>query len=241
MLREPTNIMATATEEPIKETIESKEDDEDLEEGECTDDDEEVPAAPEGADQYGGADIDNKENKKSRRDSRSKDSTRLKKELNADEEKKRLIKEKLRQLERQMAGEDEEFDEEELDDELDENFGGAMVGGPWVDGSSGVFALSDHDKDVPSCFRFAHPAEAIFLFSVLRTAHRGHLRLGGLGAWRLSCLEAWRAWSLEGLEAYWPGALLVCCLWLAMGIISQGLPSQPPTHPTPSHPNHPPR
>ena len=116
--------------------------------------------------------------------------------------------------------------------------GWATVGGPWVDGSSGVFAFSDHDKDVPSCFRFAHPAEAIFLFSSLRTAHRGHLRLGGLGAWRLRGLEAWRAWSLEGLEDYWHGALVGCCLCLAMGRISQGLPSQPPTHPTPSHSNH---
>ena len=60
--------------------------------------------------------------------------------------------------------------------------GWATVGGPWVDGSSGVFAFSDHDKDVPSCFRFGQPTEAIFGLE--------GLELGGLVAWRLGGLGA---------------------------------------------------
>ena len=58
--------------------------------------------------------------KDSQKDKDSK-SSRLKKELDAEEEKKRLLKEKLRQLERQMADEDDDFDEDDEDDNFPSN------------------------------------------------------------------------------------------------------------------------
>ena len=51
---------------------------------------------------------ENDDRKRSRRDdSNSSKSKKLKQELDADEEKKRVLKEKLRQLERQMQGDDD--------------------------------------------------------------------------------------------------------------------------------------
>jgi len=115
------------------EAIDVDANDEDLEEGEITDDEEEVSeaaAAAEAAEreaaEKASEDVDkdkeNKDSKKSRssrRDkSRDRKSSRLKKELDAEEEKKRLLKEKLRQLERQMADDDDEdFDDDEDEDE----------------------------------------------------------------------------------------------------------------------------
>ena len=50
---------------------------------------------------------ENDDRKRSRKDSSSSKSKKLKQELDADEEKKRVLKEKLRQLERQMQVDDD--------------------------------------------------------------------------------------------------------------------------------------
>ena len=103
-------------------------DDEDLEEGELTESDEEnevvqvatpelktretsqeQPTSNKKETTSGSEEKPEKENddrKRSRRDSSSK-SKKLKQELDADEEKKRVLKEKLRQLERQMQVDDD--------------------------------------------------------------------------------------------------------------------------------------
>ena len=97
MLAEPTNLQNMSTE--VIDVTDDKPDDpsndEDLEEGEITDDEEEAPQ--DSQDKKEDEKENNDDKKRSRRDSSSK-SKRLKKELDADEEKKRLLKEKLRQV-----------------------------------------------------------------------------------------------------------------------------------------------
>ena len=105
-------------------------DDEDLEEGELTESDEEnevvqvatpeiktretsheQPTSNDKKETTSGSEEkpekENDDRKRSRKDSSSSKSKKLKQELDADEEKKRVLKEKLRQLERQMQVDDD--------------------------------------------------------------------------------------------------------------------------------------
>ncbi len=149
-----------------KDAEEQPQDDEDLEEGEIESDEEEEAGADVQAQEEPEevVDVDKENDRKSHRSGSSRDKDRkdrdrdsrnkdkLKRELESDEEKKRLLKEKLRMLEQQMASDDDLEDDGEEED-YDEMGVYASGGSPSRSGrkrrtmsNSSTSETNDHDR-----------------------------------------------------------------------------------------------